>query len=107
MDKTIYRFEFNEGANLKEIEDTIALSIIAAGCLIGDSAVLLDFGYTVGPSSSTGKPCAVLAYHGEPGAIVTRIFVGFASHEYGADSFRCLRITTPDERDDILSKEPQ
>ena len=108
MEKIIYRFEFIEGTSIEEVEDTIGLSIIAAGCLLGEPAVRLDFGYTVGPSRSTGKPCAVLAYHGEAGAITTRIFVGFASHEYGNDSFRCLRIAEANaDVDDIEDKHPK
>lgn len=106
MEKTLYRFEFKDGTNLNEIEDTIGLSIIAAGCLLGEAAVRLDFGYTVGPSRSTGKPCAVLGYYGDPGAVTTRIFVGFASHEYGNDSFRTLRISVP-EAHDIEHKYPK
>lgn len=99
MSKTLYRFTFKKEHDLKEIEDTIALSILAAGCLLGEAAVRLDFGYTVGPSKATGLPTAVLGCYGDAGGCVIRIFVGMASHEYGNGSFRTMRIEAADAHD--------
>lgn len=98
MSRTIFRFTFKKEHDIKEIEDTISLAVLAAGCLLGESAVRLDFGYTVGPSTATGLPTAVLGFYGQAGECVVRIFTGFASHEYGNDSFKTIRVETNEQQ---------
>lgn len=83
----IYRFEFVEGTDMAEVEDTVRLSILSAGCLIGDAAVRLDAGYAI----SYDKRSVVLSGHNAAECVI-RIFCGFCSHEYGNNSFKVERV---------------
>ena len=45
--RTVYRFEFVHRVDIDEVEQTLALSILAVGCLQGEAAVRLDAGYAI------------------------------------------------------------
>lgn len=91
MTRTVYRFEFNEGADMKEVEDTLLLSILAVGCLHGESAIRLDVGYAV------DAECRVAAVDGTTpsGSAVARVFTGLAIHEFGDENFSIARVNAP------------
>jgi hypothetical protein len=91
MSRTVYRFEFAEGPDMKEVEETLVLSILAVGCLHGEPAVRLDAGYAVDPDRR------VVAVDGttDTGRAVTRVFAGLAIHEFGDDSFSVAQVLRP------------
>lgn len=91
MTRTVYRFEFNEGADMKEVEDTLLLSILAVGCLHGESAVRLDVGYAV----DADRRVASVDGTTPSGSAVARVFTGLAIHEFGDENFSIARVNAP------------
>lgn len=91
MTRTVYRFEFNEGADMKEVEDTLLLSILAVGCLHGESAIRLDVGYVV----DAERRVAAVDGTTPSGSAVARVFTGLAIHEFGDENFSIARVNAP------------
>lgn len=95
MEKTIYRFKFEHDVDMKEVEETAALAVVAASALHGEPAVRLSWSY----AASHEKKTLVAAHHDEIGMDVTRMFVGFCSHEYGNKSFKTEMVSPATEHD--------
>lgn len=87
MTPTEYRFQFAEGIDAREVEQTLALSILAVGCLHGEAAVRADAAYAVDAARRE-----VRVDGGTPtGHAVVRVFTGLCIHEYGERSFAVTR----------------
>jgi hypothetical protein len=91
MPKPVYRFAFKEGTDMREVEDTLILSVLAVGCLHGESAIRLDAGYAIDSERR------VVAVDGttETGRAVTRVFTGLSIHEFGDETFSVVRVDGP------------
>jgi hypothetical protein len=87
----VYRFEFAEGPDMKEVEETLVLSILAVGCLHGEPAVRLDAGYAV----DAERRVAAVDGTTPSGSAVARVFTGLAIHEFGDENFSIARVDAP------------
>jgi hypothetical protein len=85
--RNVYRFEFVHRVDIDEVEQTLALSILAVGCLHGQAAIRLDAGYAINRDSRV----IVVDGDTETGRAVTRVFTGFCIHEFGDDAFSVSR----------------
>ena len=50
MSKQIYRYEFQSGAPMEEVEEALLLAIVATESLHGESEVRLDAAYFLDPA---------------------------------------------------------
>lgn len=87
----VYRFQFDEGIDMEEVEQTLVLSILAVGFLHGEAAVRLDAGYAV----DAEKRAVAVDAATETGRAVTRVFTGFCIHEFGDENFSIVRSGDP------------
>jgi len=87
----IYRFKFSEATDMKEVEGTVGLAFIAAGCLIGEARLRLDAANAI----SHDKHTVVMRANGDCECVLM-LFVGMCSHEYGAESFTVERVKETD-----------
>lgn len=84
MSKILYRFAFTTPADMKEVEQTLLMAVLAVSCLHGPAAVRLDAGYTLDEERRV-----ILVDASTPiGRDITRVFAGLCAHEYGDGSFR-------------------
>ena len=100
--RTVYRFEFVHRVDIDEVEQTLALSILAVGCLQGEAAIRLDAGYAI------DRDARVIIVDGdtETGRAVTRVFTGFCIHEFGDDAFSVSRPTETGPRGGASAQVP-
>lgn len=84
----IYRFEFVEGTDMKQVEDTVSLAILAAGCMCGEARIRLCVSY-----ACSHEKRSVVIQAIDDGESVLMLFVGFCSHEYGSESFKVARLS--------------
>jgi hypothetical protein len=91
MIRTVYRFEFTEGPDMKDVEETLLLSILAVGCLHGESAIRLDVGYAIDPE----RRVAAIDGTTPSGSAVARVFTGLSIHEFGDENFSIARVDAP------------
>lgn len=92
----ICRFQFVEGTDMKEVEATVGLAFLAAGCLIGEPRLRLETGNAI----SHEKRSVVIRANGDCECVLM-LFVGFCSHEYGETSFTVEKVV---ERATALSE---
>jgi len=100
--RTVYRFEFVHRVDIDEVEQTLALSILAVGCLQGEAAVRLDAGYAI----DRVRRVIVVDSDTETGRAVTRVFTGFCIHEYGDDALSARRPGDQSPRDGAAAQSP-
>jgi hypothetical protein len=84
----IYRYQFNKGVPMVEVEESLHLAILAAECLHGEAHVRLDAGYSI----SAEKRALVVDAGTQVGHDICRVFTGFAIKEFGEDAFQVERI---------------
>lgn len=93
--RKICRFVFENKPDVvpDELDETVQLAILAAGFVLGEARVRLDFGgYAAGASQfRPGQMAVVLDVSNEVGLMVACLFTGFAMKEYGDMSFRVFR----------------
>ena len=94
MNRELYRYRFERDVPLKEAEESLLLAALAAECLHGESRVRLDASYCF---SKRRRACVIDAST-DVGRDISRIFSGFLSREFGEDSFRVKRLTTPETK---------
>jgi hypothetical protein len=88
MSKTVYRYQFDPEVPADEIDATLLLALLATQSLHGESRVRLDTSHGFDPEH---QACAIDASN-QVGVDLNRLFVGFITREFGADSFRVERI---------------
>jgi hypothetical protein len=88
--RTVYRYEFQERIALAQVEESIALAILAAEGVHGETQVRLDAGYYLDESRRTCVVDATTAV----GETVARVFTGFLRREFGEEAFRVERVAT-------------
>jgi len=81
-----YRFQFVEGVGLRDAEDTLLLSLVAAEGLYGEARVRMDSAYWVDAPLRTLVVDAATAV----GQDVCGIFTSFLTREFGPGAF-CVR----------------
>jgi len=88
MSKEIYRYQFGEGVPLRDLEETLVLSVLVAESLHGQSRVRLDAACHL----EDAKRACVIDATTDVGRDISRIFTGLAIREFGADAFQVERI---------------
>jgi hypothetical protein len=78
-----YRFQFKEGVNLRDAEDTLLLSLLAAEGIYGAARVRMDCRYTVEPTLNV----IVIGGSKQAGQDVAGIFTAFVTKEFGPAAF--------------------
>ncbi len=87
MTRAAYKYEFREGIDLRDVEDTLLLSMLAAEGVFSEARVRLDSAYRIDPVTRTATVDASTAV----GQIVNGIFAAFALREFGRDGFTVRR----------------
>jgi hypothetical protein len=88
----IYRYTFKEQLDIAEVEATVNLALLANESLHGESRVRLETRHQF----DAGTRTCIIDASCETGVDLNRLFLGFVSREFGADSFRIERIATFD-----------
>ena len=88
MNQSIYRYNFDSKVQLKDVEDSLLLAVMAAESLHGRTMVRLDASFCLDPKK---RSCVVDAAT-EIGRAIARIFTGFLSREFGEDAFKVERV---------------
>jgi hypothetical protein len=81
-----YRFQFDEGVPLRDAEDTLLLSLVAAEGLYGEARVRMDSAYLVDAPLRT----IVVDAATDVGQDVCGIFTSFLAREFSPGAF-CVR----------------
>lgn len=82
-----YRYQFGEGSDLRDVEDTLLLALLAAEGIFGEARVRLDGGYSIDRDARTATVDASTVV----GQIVNAVFTTFAIKEFGRDGFTVRR----------------
>jgi hypothetical protein len=97
MTQELYRYEFTDEAPSDEVEVTLLLAILATESLHGETQVRLDAAHAF---DAQKRSCVI-----DAGTVVgrdfNRLFAGFLTREFGADSFKVERVHEP------LPRQPQ
>ncbi len=88
VSKEIYQYHFAYSASMRDVEETLLLSVIAAEALHGRSLVRLDASFCMDEKK---RSCIVDAGT-EVGRHIARIFTGFLAREFGEDAFKVKRL---------------
>jgi len=95
VNRDIYRYQFSKVVPMLDVEQSLHLAILAAGCLHGEARIRMDAGYSI----SEEKRAIVVDAGTQVGHDICRIFTGFAIKEFGEDAFKVERITRTPERE--------
>jgi hypothetical protein len=90
MLQDLYRFEFDAGVAIEEIESSLLLALTAAETLHGASQVRLDAEHAFDPVL---RVCVINAAT-TVGRDLNKLFAGLLTREYGAGGFRVERIAS-------------
>ena len=93
MNHFIYQYRFTNSVSMRDIEDTLMLSVIAAEALHGRSQVNLDATFHLDKKT---RVCEVIAGT-EVGQDIARIFTGFLAREFGEEAFEVKRLGESDK----------
>ena len=84
----VYRFDFEPGAPLGEIRRSLQLAALSAEILHGPEAVRLEGARRF---DKQARRC-IIDGHGDAGRDLARLFTGFLMRQFGARSFRVIRL---------------
>ena len=93
MSAEIYKYEFNDDVPPRELEESLLLAVLAVECLHGESRVRLHARYCLRANDSK---CVIDATT-DVGRDLAKIFTGFASREFGQDSFRVRQVPNSED----------
>jgi hypothetical protein len=82
-----YKYEFGEGSDLRDVEDTLMLALLAAEGIFGEARVRLDGAYSIDREARTATVDAATAV----GQVVNAVFTTFTIKEFGRDGFTVRR----------------
>ena len=88
MNPEVYRYTFSPTVSFEDVEGTLVLALMAAESLHGQSQVRLDSGH----ATDAAKRRCVIDASTRVGSDLNRLFIGFASREFGPDAFQVERI---------------
>lgn len=83
-----YRYQFREGVDPRDVEDTLLLAFLAAEGVFGEARVRMDGAYNTDREARTVTVDASTAV----GQIVNAVFTIFAVKEFGRDAFAVRRL---------------
>jgi len=88
-----YRYKFAEGVGLRDAEDTLLLSLLAAEGIYGVARVRMDAAYAVdAPLRAIVVDCAT-----QVGQDVCGIYTSFITKEFGPGAFCVRRLGQEDQ----------
>ena len=82
-----YKYQFREGIDPRDVEDTLLLAMLAAEGVFGEARVRLDCTYREDREARTLAVKAVTSV----GQLVNAVFTAFAVKEFGRDGFTVRR----------------
>ena len=94
MNREVYRYRFKEKISLKEIEDSLFLSVLATESVFGRSRIRLDASFYLDKK----KRACVIDASTEVGRHIASVFTGFLMQEFGEDAFRVERSDNPEKK---------
>lgn len=83
-----YRYQFREGVDPRDVEDTLLLALLAAEGVFGEARVRMDGAYSTDREARTVTVDASTAV----GQIVNAVFTVFAVKELGREAFGVRRL---------------
>lgn len=93
MSRIVYRYTFADDVPGRDVEETLALAVLAAETLHGAARVRLDASYHLDPAHSV---CVIDATT-DTGQAVARLFTGLLTREFGERAFTVRRVTAATE----------
>jgi hypothetical protein len=87
MNQETYRYSFNDGVPLKEVEESLLLAVLATECLQGRARVKMEASFQLDKE----KRACVIDAGTEVGSNIARIFTGFLTREFGEEAFKINR----------------
>ncbi|MCC6678137.1 MAG: hypothetical protein IT436_13430 [Phycisphaerales bacterium] len=94
MSTRIYRFTFEKGPKMTDIEEVLELAVLAASCLHGSAAVRVNAGY----ASDAHARAIVLDGSTVAGRDVILLFTGLSAEQFGGSAFKVDRVAAPARR---------
>lgn len=84
-------YTFDQDVDLEEVGGTLALAVMAAESLYGESTVKLDARYLLRPRK---RQCEIDAST-DVGKALNRVFIGYIRREFGDGRFKVRRMNRP------------
>jgi hypothetical protein len=88
MTKELYRYKFDASVSLEDVEASLMLAILATESLHGEAQVRLDAAHLF----DADRRACVIDAGTAVGRDLNRLFAGFVTREFGADSFEVERV---------------
>jgi len=88
MERDIYRYSFAEQIPMEEAEESLMLSVLAAECIHGRSALRLAGAFLF----DAAKRSCVIDGSTEIGRHIAAIFTGFLAKQFGDEAFKVKRV---------------
>jgi len=83
-----YKYQFRDGLDGRDVEDTLLLAFLAAEGIFGESRVRMDGAYSTDREARTVTVDASTAV----GQAVNAVFTVYALKEFGRDGFTVRRL---------------
>ena len=83
-----YRYQFRQGVELRDAEDTLLLALLAAEGVFGEARVRMDGGYSPDRDARTLTVDATTAV----GQFANAVFMAYILKEFGRDAFTVRRL---------------
>lgn len=99
MAPEIYRFRFESDACMKDVHESLLLSIFAAEGVHGRSCIRMDVAFF----ADDDKRALVVDARTEAGHTVARIFTNFLLRQFGEETFQVERVGRQRE-DDLVAE---
>ena len=97
----VCRFKFPEGLDKDSIEAQLALAIIAAECIFGQSRVRISAAYCISPANKTAEddrgPWVAVDVSTEVCEHIAQVFTGLMIRQLGEDKFAVDRVNSDKE----------
>ena len=96
MNAETYRYQFSPDVALKEVEDSLLLSVLAVECMHGRSHLRLDAKFNLDKK----KRSCVIDAGTEVGRNIAKIFTGFITRQFGEEAFKVERTLARESREE-------
>ena len=83
MSAETYRHEIEEGVPFEEVAQSLALAVLGAECLLGESRVRLEAEFSIDEQ----ERCCTVNAGTESGRQIARLFTGFLVKQFGEEGF--------------------
>jgi hypothetical protein len=83
-----YKYQFREGLDQRDVEDTLLLAFLAAEGVFGEARVRMDGSYSQDREARTLTVDACTAV----GQVTNAVFTAYIIKEFGRDSFTVRRL---------------